>query len=124
MLFDVAMRKARKAIEQTYDRKCTVFEYKSVKDDDNITRKKEVAVLTDIPCRISYKSITNTNVSNGVAQQSIVTKLFISPDIEIKSGSKIVVTKGDLVETYQRSGMPARYDTHQEIILTNFERWA
>ena len=118
------MKKARKAIEQTYERKCTVYEYKSVKDDDNITRKKEVAVLTEIPCRISYKSITNTNVSNSVAQQSIVTKLFISPDVEIKSGSKIVVTKGDLVETYQRSGMPARYDTHQEIMLANFERWA
>lgn len=120
MKYDVA----RKLIESRYDMTCTVYEYQSVKGEDKITKSQEVAVLSDQPCRISYENINSTNQSTGAAEQSIITKLFISPDIEIKAGCKISVTKGGKVENFQRSGRPAKYATHQEIMLTNFERWA
>lgn len=119
-----AYKVARAAMEKQYDSICTVYERRSVEDDDHITRKKEVAVLSDIPCRLSYRTINTTNTSSGIAEQSILVKLFINPDVEIKAGSKIVITTCGREETYQRSGMPAIYPTHQEIMLTNFERWA
>lgn len=115
---------ARKMIESQYDRLCDVYEYQSVKGPDKITRKQEVKVIESQKCRISYSKINSTNQSTGASEQSTVTKLFIAPDIEIKPGSKLVITKGDLTETFANSGSSACYETHQEIMLTNFERWA
>ena len=114
---------ARKLIESQYDSLCDVIEYKSVKGEDNITRKKEVKVIESQKCRISFSKTNITNQS-GAAEQSIVVKLFISPDITINPGSKLVIKKGTHEETYSNSGIPARYETHQEIMLKNFERWA
>ena len=50
-------------------------------------------------------------------------KLFISPDVLIKAGSKIIVTQHGRTTEYSNSGVPAVYPTHQEIMLTLFEGW-
>ena len=52
------------------------------------------------------------------------TKLFLPPNVEIKAGSKIIVEQDGVKNAYSASGVPAVYPTHQEIILTLFERWA
>ncbi|TQX28014.1 hypothetical protein D1N55_18385, partial [Clostridioides difficile] len=44
-------------------------------------------------------------------------KLFISPDIEIKAGSKLIINDKE----YVRSGESAIYSNHQEIILELFK---
>ncbi|HBG5847838.1 TPA: hypothetical protein OUL20_003776, partial [Clostridioides difficile] len=49
-------------------------------------------------------------------------KLFISPDIEIKAGSKLIITnQNNITKEYIRSGEPAIYPNHQEIILELFK---
>ena len=47
-------------------------------------------------------------------------KLFLPPDVIVPAGSRIVV-RG---RAYAGSGIPAGYDTHQEILLTAFQGWA
>lgn len=117
---------ARQVIESLYDRTCDVIEYKSSVNPINkrTENKVEVTVLTGQKCRVSYQTISKSNQSNPTNNITQIIKLFIAPEIKIKEGSKIVVTKGNLVETYKNSGIPAVYDTHQEIILENFEGWA
>ena len=44
-------------------------------------------------------------------------KLFLSPDIIVKAGSNITVTQAGKTTEYIASGIPAIYDTHQEIML-------
>ncbi|TQX27951.1 hypothetical protein D1N55_18600, partial [Clostridioides difficile] len=44
-------------------------------------------------------------------------KLFISPDIEIKAGSKLIINDKE----YVRSGESAIYPNHQEIVLELLE---
>ena len=51
-------------------------------------------------------------------------ELFISPDITIKPNSKIIVTQAGVTTDYTYSGVPAVYDTHQQIILEFFTEWA
>ena len=51
-------------------------------------------------------------------------KLYIYPDINIKNGSKIIVTQNGKKQEYKNSGEPARYETHQEIMLELFKGWA
>lgn len=115
----------RKAIESTYDRECDVIEYQAVINQKNKrTENKEVVVLEKKPCRVSYETISNSNETEMQNNTSQKIKLFIAPEIVIKEGSKIVVRKNNSIETFKNSGIPARYDTHQEIILENFKGWA
>lgn len=116
---------ARKAIESMYDRECDVIEYQAVINQKNKrTENKEVVVLEKKPCRVSYETISNSDETEMQNNTSQKIKLFIAPEITIKEGSKIVVRKGNSVETFKNSGIPARYDTHQEVILENFKGWA
>ncbi|MFL8797998.1 hypothetical protein Q3228_19010, partial [Clostridioides difficile] len=52
-----------------------------------------------------------------VAKLEQTIKLFISPDVEIKSGSKLIINDKE----YVRSGESAIYPNHQEIILELLE---
>lgn len=107
-------------IEQLYTGNCTVSEYHDVTDPiTKITKKQEAVVLTDQRCRLSFKNIPSA--SNGTVSQSI--KLFVSPDITIKPGSKIVITQNGVTASYTRSGEPAIYTNHQEISLELFKGW-
>lgn len=119
------MVKARKAIESMYDGTCTITEYQKVKLPNKSTGFKDIVVLEDIPCRLSFKTITNTNqTETGVSAVVQVTKVFIAPEIQVKPGSKLTITQNDVTTEYKSSGQPAIYTTHQEIELELFERWA
>lgn len=119
------MQQARQAIESMYTDKCDIIERQE--RTDPITKKtsfQEVTVISEQPCKLSFGSVPVT--SNGDAAEMVQTvKLFISPDISIKPGSKIVVTKPEqLPVAYSNSGKPATFTNHQEITLELFERWS
>lgn len=117
--------KARKAIESMYDGTCTIIERQKVKLPNKSTGFKDIVVLEDIPCRLSFKTITNTNqAETGVSAVVQVTKVFIAPEMQVKPGSKLTITQNDVTTEYKSSGQPAIYTTHQEIELELFERWA
>lgn len=115
----------RKAIESLYVGLCTVIEFRSVDDPiTHVTTDKEVTVLENQPCKLSFERTASTNQTDtaGVIVQS--TKLFIAPEIDIKPGSKIIITQRGRTETYTRSGQPAFFSSHQEIQLELFKAWA
>lgn len=121
-----AARKAhRAAIEVLYEDVCTIYEYRSVTDNNSkLTSKQEVPVIEKQPCKLSFESTEAAVSMEGANEKSVSVKLFISPDITIKPGSKIVVTHGGIETAFSNSGVPALYPTHQEIDLKLFERWA
>lgn len=111
------MDKTRKAIEMLYRDKCTIIEYQPVKDPvTKRTNNKEVIVLENQPCKLSYKNIVSAT-EGKLAKLEQTIKLFISPDIEIKAGSKLIINDKE----YVRSGESAIYPNHQEIILELFK---
>ncbi|HFG2317123.1 hypothetical protein [Clostridioides difficile] len=111
------MDKTRKAIEILYRDKCTIVEYQPVKDPvTKRTNNKEVVVLENQPCKLSYKNITSTE-QGEVAKLTQTIKLFISPNISVKAGSKLIINNKE----YVRSGESAIYPNHQEIILELFK---
>ena len=109
--------RARKYIERLYFDTCNIYEYQDVVNpDDYTTSTEEVLVHENVPCKISYTSTSHTR--DGLADsQYQITKLLINPDIEIKSGSRIVVTRTGASTAYKNSGASARYINHQEIDL-------
>ncbi len=117
---------ARKHFEMLYDCKCDIVEHQEIQRKNKSTGFDEITTLTKQPCKISYESISTVNiVDDNSTKKALSTKLFISPDIEVKTGSKVIVTNnlGQITE-YKSSGEPAIYDTHQEIMLELFGGWS
>ena len=120
-----ARKAARKAIESTYEGVCSIVEYKAVTDSETkITRHKEITVLEEQPCKLSFEKLNAVVQTDTAAAISQGTKLFISPEITINSGSKIVVVQNGVTGEYSASGIPAVYTSHQEIMLEQFKGWA
>ncbi|WP_202973814.1 hypothetical protein [Lysinibacillus parviboronicapiens] len=88
------------------------------------TTHKEVALLTDQKCKLSYEKQTSTTPTGGPALIAQTTKLFIAPELDIPAGSKIIVTQHNKTTEYARSGEPAIYTDHQEVQLELFERYS
>lgn len=102
--------------------KATVYEYQDITDPVTFqTTQREVAVLEDEPCRLSYNREQATNIQSGAAVVSQSITLFVRPDLVIKPGSVIEITQHGVTEKYKGSGQPAVYCNHQEIILELYE---
>lgn len=125
MLSKVKMVKVRKTLESLYDGKCTITEYQKIKKENKSTGFQEVPVHEGVPCRLSFTTMKKTNQS-GVGASTVVqtTKVFLSPDIQVKPGSKLTITQNNITTEYKSSGEPAFYSTHQEIVLELFKEWA
>lgn len=120
-----AHKAARKAIESTYDGICSVIEYQKIKDENTkITNHIEVTVFSDVPCKLSFETLPPAEQTDTASTISQAVKLFLSPDVNIKSGSKLIVTQHGKTSVYSSSGEPAVYATHQEINLKLFKGWA
>ncbi len=126
-VLEAARKQHRKAIESMYEYTCTIQEYKSVKDlVTKLTSKKEITVLEDQACNISYQNVKNANSTESATVITQVIKLIIAPEIVIKPGSKLIITdkRNRNVSEYKNSGVPAVYSSHQEIVLELFKGWA
>lgn len=124
-----ALQKARKAhrqaVEMLYEDTCTVYERKAVRDEDtHLTGWQESVVLEDQPCKLSFEKVSQVEQTDSAAELVQSIRLFISPDIAIKPGSKIAIEHLGKITDYTYSSAPAIYTTHQEILLDVFERWA
>ncbi|QPQ35901.1 hypothetical protein [Lysinibacillus sp. JNUCC-52] len=104
---------------------CTVKVWQDVEDPiTHVTKQDEVTLLSDQKCKLSYEKQTSATPTGGpvVISQSI--KLFIAPELVIPAGSKIIVTQHGKTTEYTRSGEPAVYMDHQEIVLELFRGYA
>lgn len=114
---------ARPHIERMYRGTLTVHEWISVTDPvTHISSEVEIITVTDQPCMLSNTSTAPITSEEGVPSVTKVTKIFVAPDIPIKEGSKLVVTQDGVTNTYERSGMPSVYPTHQEVSVNLMEK--
>lgn len=120
-----AQKAARKAMESTYFGRLTVTEMKKVRNEKSkLMEEVETVVLQDQPCRLSFEKLQTAVQSESAATITQGVKLFVSPDISIRAGSKLTVTQNNVTTDYIRSGVAAVYPTHQEVTLELFEEYA
>lgn len=117
----------RKALERLWKDRCTVYHRVKVTDPKTkLTDFDEKPLLQDQPCKLSFETLNSTD-GDHVATVAQSVKLFISPDVEIPAGCKIVVTRFNDLErtfTYSRSSEPGIFTNHQEIMLEPFKGYA
>ena len=119
-----ASERHRAILEQTYKGSCTVWERKPVTDPETklTNPKAEVMVLENQPCRPSFRS-SPTASGKPAAEAGQEIRLFLSPDIPIRPGSRICVVQDNLTADYAASGRSAVYASHQEITLEIWKGW-
>lgn len=117
----------RKALERLWKDRCTVYKQEKVKDPTTkLTDFVETPLLQDQPCKLSFETLTPSS-GDPVAAVSQTVKLFLSPDVEIPAGCKIVVTRLNNLErkfTYSKSGEAGVFTNHQEIQLEPWKGYA
>lgn len=114
---------ARPHIERMYRGTLTIHEWELVTDPvTHISSEVETITVTDQPCLLSNTSTAPTTSADGIPSVTKITKIFVAPDIVIKEGSKLVVTQDGVTNTYERSGIPSVYPTHQEVSVNLMEK--
>lgn len=115
------LEKAKKAIQSLWTGVCNIFGFKDVEDTYGATSHAEVTLFENLPCRLSFKNISQTNQTESFAVSSQVVKLFIAPDVYVPPGSVIEVTQNGITRKYKHSGISAVYTNHQEIVLEAYK---
>lgn len=123
----------RQAIERLYTDRATIYRHDKVKDPVTKETKLVAAVLyADQTCRISQKDLARneqTEAQNDIGYES---KLFVAPELELRQGDLLEVTRGQITQAgwepigparKYTAGEPFLYSTHQEISLQRKE-WA
>ena len=103
-----------------YNSTCTVIVQEEYEKDNGATSFREVTLLEDEPCRVQFSSVKSAVQDDAMATVSQEIRVFIRPDVEIPSGSKMTINSVN----YTHSGVVAKYETHQEIVLTLWDRWS
>ena len=114
-----------KAIKSLWIDACTVYTQEKTKDE--VTKRTvftEACVFEDEPCKLSFETITSTDDESHAQTLTQSVKLFLSSDVEIPPGSKIVVTRKGKNYKYKQSGPPGVFTYHQEVPLEFLEEWA
>ena len=120
MLSKNAMVNARKSIESLYIGKCTITEQQKVQKANKSIDFADVIVQEDVPCRLSFSTVSNANQTETGASVVQTTKVFLAPEITVKPGSKLTVTQNGVTTEYKSSGVPAFYST-QVFLLKNYK---
>lgn len=109
------IRRYRKALEKMYTDRVKVQRYEKTKVNGE-TKKQLVTVYEQQPCRISQKTLAANGQTETINKIAYDTKLFIAPELDIKQGDTLTVTRGRISHSYT-AGEPFPYETHQEISL-------
>lgn len=113
------------ALRRLWSGICTIIVRQPVVDESNgQTSLQEAILLENEPCRLSFKNVNTTGENNEASPVQQVTKLFLDNTVVIPAGSKLVVTQNGYTAEYEKSGEPAIYSTHQEIVVEKFKEWA
>nr|DAN20378.1 MAG TPA: head closure knob [Caudoviricetes sp.] len=115
------LKQAREAIQSMWTGICNIFGFKDVEDKYGATTHAEVMLFENLPCRLSFKNISQTSQRESFAVSSQIVKLFIAPEVYVPPGSVIEVTQNGITRKYKHSGISAVYTNHQEIVLEAYK---
>ena len=115
----------RKALEKLWRGTCDVIGWGEVEDPiTHVTTHGEIILHKNLKCKLSHKNISATSQTGAGAIVVQQIKLSLGNEYEIPAGCKITVNQNGKTADYIRSGEPAVFMDHQEIVLDLFQGWA
>lgn len=114
-----------KALKLLWKDTCSVFiQSKKTNETTKRTEFEEIPLYENQPCKLSFETLTSTTETDHAPSVSQGAKLFVSNELFIPAGSKIVITRKNTTFSYKQSGEPGVFTYHQEIPLELFDGWA
>lgn len=114
----------KKDLRRLWDDTCSIYVYeKTTNESTKRTEFGETMIYQDIPCKLSFEALNTVNQVFHADDKSQNVKLFLDNELEIPTGSKVVVMRGENSFTY-KVGSIGMFCSHQELRLTTFDRWA
>jgi DNA-directed RNA polymerase subunit H (RpoH/RPB5) len=113
--------KHRVAIERLYEDTATISRHESVKDPVTKETKQELLPVYEFqPCKLSQTGLARNDQTEDANNLQYDAKLFIAPELEIKQGDVVAVTRAATgrTETYSAGHPFPPYSSHQEINLS------
>lgn len=124
------MVKKQTALAKMWRDSLDIIVHEGVENPENgRTQFVEKTLYRNIPCRLSFRTpaqairVARTH-GEYVTEIEQTVQLFLSPEVFIPPGSKIVVYHQGRKIEFARSGEPAIFDRHQEVRVERFTRWA
>lgn len=116
---------ARSAWESLYEGFCDVYTFTKVYDENtHRTSVERVRTHENVACHCSYGGTTPATITDNVSEISQSITLYLAPEVDIPAGSVIEVTQAGKTTTFEASGTPRVYLTHQEISLISTDKKA
>lgn len=116
------------ALESLWRDRCWIYQRVGITDPDtHLTEVKEELLLEDQPCKLSFETLSAAGTAEPAAGISQVVKLFISPDVKVPAGCKVVVKRYNQVERtfhFASSSEAGVFSNHQEIVLHLWKGYA
>lgn len=123
-----AAKRLAKTLSILWVDKCSVTAQEEYIQENGASGFRDKIILKDEPCKLSFYNSKAENapatVDGAGAPLYQRVKLIISADAEIPQGSRVEVTRDGKKLYFKASGQPARYFSHQEILLEVMEEWA
>lgn len=108
------------AIAWTFDKTFDIYELVPYVKPNGADGHRLEAVVVGQACRVSIdKRPQSTKGDGNLNENSLI--LFCGPDVEVKTGSKLLVRLGAQAEKYQSTEEPMKYPSHQEIRVNKYE---
>ena len=114
----------KKALMSLWKDRFSLIEYHEDMKSNDADGFKEVAILENQPCKLSFSTLKEANQDDTGAAVIQIVKLFCDNQIDVKPGSKIVIQRDGRTYEYSQSGQPGIFSQHQEIVLIPFQGWA
>lgn len=115
----------RKALEKLWNGTCDVIGWGEVEDPVTfVTTHGEIILHQSLKCKLSHKNISATSQTGAGAILVQQIKLSLGNEYIVPAGCKIIVSQNGKTAEYARSGEPAVFRDHQEIVLDIFKGWA
>jgi len=119
-----------KALSKLWTDRCDVYISEPTQTTDTgRTTSVERRLHQDIPCRLSFRRGIEAigiirDVQEIAAEAEQAVRLFLAPNVDIPPGSRIVIRRQDGRELrFCRSGVPAIFESHQEIRMEREDRF-
>ncbi len=114
----------KKALQRLWKDTCTVTEFQEYTKPNGSTGFREVDVLSNEPCKLSFETLHPATQTATAAKLVQVTKVFLDNAVNIKPNSKFTIQHNGRTSVFGNSGLPGVFSNHQEIMLVAFEGWA
>lgn len=95
---------------------------KYINEETGVTKSKELEIIKDFKCALSKNNRNEIIEIDGTGKIAESYSFFTMPNIDLRTGDKLMIKSLSGVDTFIVSSKPFKYASHLEVILSYKDR--